>query len=152
MTFTLSPRILLLFIVVPLVEIYVLIQVGHLIGALPTIGLIILSALLGSALLRHEGMATLARIRSSMEQGRLPAAELVEGAVLLVSGVLLLTPGFITSSCGLVCMLPPLRRRLAQWIIDHQMQRFQGPPGGGPGGSSGDGGATIEGDFERRDR
>jgi len=147
MIFTLSPRILLLFIVIPLAEIYVLLQVGHLIGALPTIGLVIVSALLGSALLRHQGMATLARIRDSMDQGRLPALELVEGAVLLVAGALLLTPGFITSSIGLACMIPPVRSRLARWIISHRMRQRPPPPGGG----TQDGGNTIEGDFTRRD-
>lgn len=147
MIFTLSPRILLLFIVIPLAEIYVLLQVGHLIGALPTIGLVIVSALLGSALLRHQGMATLARIRDSMDQGRLPAVELVEGAVLLVAGALLLTPGFITSSVGLACMIPLVRSRLARWIISHRMRQRPPPSGGGTQG----GGNTIEGDFTRRD-
>lgn len=147
MIFTLSPRILLLFIIIPLAEIYVLLQVGHLIGALPTIGLVIVSALLGSALLRHQGMATLARIRNSMDQGRLPAVELVEGAVLLVAGALLLTPGFITSSIGLACMIPPVRSRLARWIISHRMRQRPPPSGGG----TRDAGNTIEGDFTRRD-
>lgn len=150
MTFSFNPRILLLFLVVPLVEIYVLLQVGHLIGALPTIGLIIVSAVLGSALLRHQGMATLARIRESMDQGRLPAVELVEGAVLLVAGVLLLTPGFVTSSIGLACMVPPVRSTLARWLINHQLNKRQPPPSGGSG-PRGEGGNTIEGDYTRRD-
>lgn len=151
MTFTFSPRILLLFLVVPLAEIYVLLQVGHLIGALPTIGLIIVSAMLGSALLRHQGMATLARIRESMDQGRLPAVELVEGAVLLVAGVLLLTPGFITSSIGLACMIPVVRSRLARWIIKRQINK-QRPPSSGGSGPHGGGGDTIEGDYTRHDK
>ncbi len=86
----------LLFIFVPLIEIYLLIEIGAHIGAMPTIALIIFTAVLGVFLLRLQGLMTLAKVRHSMDQGELPAAALLEGLMLLIAAALLLTPGFFT--------------------------------------------------------
>lgn len=110
---------LIVFITVPLIEMIILIQVGGLIGAIPTVGLVVLTATLGIWLLKLEGLATLARVQEKLAQGEIPETELLEGIMLLVGGALLLTPGFITDAMGFVCLLPGLRRPLARWII-HQ--------------------------------
>ena len=103
---------LLLFLVVPLVEIYVLIEIGSALGAAPTILLVVLTAVIGAALMRAQGIATLLRARASMAAGEVPAIELLEGAIILVAGALLLTPGFVTDAAGFVCLVPALRRQL----------------------------------------
>ena len=108
---------LIIFIIVPLIEMVVLIQVGGLIGAIPTVALVVLTATLGIWLLKLEGLATLARVQQKLDQGQIPGTELLEGIMLLVGGALLLTPGFITDAMGFTCLLPGLRRPLARWII-----------------------------------
>jgi UPF0716 protein FxsA len=120
----------LLFILVPLVEIYFLIQVGSVIGAIPTIGLVVFTALLGAMLLRFQGMTTLQRTRMSMAAGQVPALEMLEGVLLLFSGILLLTPGFFTDAIGFAFLIPPLRQALILWFIKHsgiQTQTRQSP-------------------------
>ena len=119
----------LLFLFIPVIEIYLLIQVGSMIGALNTIGLVILTAVLGATLLRQQGLATLANARTSMSQGQLPAVNLVEGVILLVCGALLLTPGFFTDVIGFAGLLPPLRRSLAIGFLRHAV--ITPGPGGG---------------------
>ncbi len=140
----LMPILLFLFLAVPLVEIYLLIEVGSRIGALPTVALVVGTAVLGAALLRHQGLATLGRARSSLDQGELPAVELLEGVALLLGGALLLTPGFVTDAFGFLCLVPALRRaliaRLAQRLI---VERLQPRDPSGP--------RTIEGEFRRED-
>ena len=108
---------LIIFIVVPLIEMIVLIEVGSLIGAIPTVALVVLTATIGIWLLKLEGLATLARVQEKLDQGLIPGTELLEGIMLLVGGALLLTPGFITDVMGFTCLLPGLRRPLARWII-----------------------------------
>lgn len=107
------PYLLLLFIVMPIVEIAVLIRVGGAIGLLPTLLIVILTAVIGANMLRQQGRATLERARSRLGSGEMPAAEIVEGLLLLVGGVLLLTPGFVTDSFGFACLIPASRRWLA---------------------------------------
>lgn len=108
---------LIAFITVPLVEMIILIQVGGIIGAIPTVGLVVLTATLGIWLLKLEGLATLARVQEKLGLGQIPETELLEGVMLLIGGALLLTPGFVTDAMGFVCLLPGLRRPLARWII-----------------------------------
>jgi len=108
---------LLLFITIPIVEMFILIEVGGLIGALPTIGLVVLTATLGVWLLRLEGIATLNNVRTKLENGAMPEVELLEGIMLLIGGALLLTPGFVTDAIGFTCLLPFLRRPIALAII-----------------------------------
>lgn len=138
----------LFFLVVPIVEIYLLIKVGSLIGALPTIGMVVFTAVLGAWLLRVQGLATLLRVRDTMARGGLPALELLEGAALLVAGALLLTPGFFTDTIGFLLLVPPLRRRAIQWLLGRAtVQVFGSVAGGGePRGPH-----TIDGDYRRED-
>lgn len=104
--------LLLLFIVMPIVEMWLLITVGQEIGALPTIGLVLLTAAVGFALLRQQGFATLFRARQKMDAGELPAVEMVEAIILAVCGALLMTPGFVTDAIGFAGLLPFIRRRV----------------------------------------
>jgi UPF0716 protein FxsA len=103
---------LLLFVGAPLVELYFLIQVGSVIGALPTIALSVLTAVIGGYLVRMQGLNVLLRVRRAMERDETPALELLDGAVLLVCGFLLLPPGFITDIAGFLLLIPSLRRAL----------------------------------------
>lgn len=109
--------IFLLFIIVPILELWVLIEVGSKIGALPTIFLIFFTAVVGLALLRQQGLSTLLRVNQRMEQGQIPAAEILEGVMLAIGGVLLLTPGFVTDIIGFACLLPPSRKLLVASML-----------------------------------
>lgn len=100
----------LLFLLIPILEIYILIQVGGLIGVIPTILAIIGTAVLGAFLLRQQGLSTLRRVQSALAQGEVPAIEMLEGVVLLITGALLLTPGFFTDALGFLGLVPQLRR------------------------------------------
>jgi UPF0716 protein FxsA len=113
---SLFQRLLLLFIVVPIVEIYLLISVGKVIGALPTIGLVILTAVLGAYLLRIQGLATVRKLQRQLEAGQNPEDSLLEGILLLIGGVLLLTPGFFTDALGLICLSPTSRLYLVRQL------------------------------------
>jgi len=151
---------LLLFIVVPVVEMWVLIQVGSEIGALPTIGLVLLTAMIGLALLRKQGASALLRANQRMEAGQLPAEEMVEGIFLAVGGALLLTPGFVTDALGFACLIPGLR----QWLIGKALKKviFRATSSAGftsystfggeePEGEKRSSGDVIEGEFKRQD-
>jgi UPF0716 protein FxsA len=118
---------LLFLLIVPFVEIYLLLQVGSIIGAIPTIFLVVLTAVLGAWLLKQQGLATLQRFQASLAQGTLPAYEMVEGPILLVGGALLLTPGFITDIMGFACLIPQLRRKIAQYVIENHLIQAGGP-------------------------
>lgn len=121
----LFPFLLAAFLIVPIIEIYLLIQVGGLIGALPTIGLVVLTAVLGAAMLRIQGFQTYLRFQRSLSKGRYPATEMLEGVALLVGGVLLLTPGFFTDAIGFVCLLPWTRRALVAWSVSRFLNAFK---------------------------
>lgn len=107
----------ILFLAVPLVEIYFLIKVGDVIGAGWTIIAVVSTAVIGAGLLRVQGASTLLRAQSSMLKGSLPAMEMMEGFALALSGVLLLTPGFFTDSFGFLLLIPPVRR----WLISRKV-------------------------------
>jgi UPF0716 protein FxsA len=117
--------LVLLFIAVPLAELAVIIQVGEAIGVWWTIALLLADSLLGSWLMRHQGRATWRRFNEALQAGRMPAREVLDGALVIFGGALLLTPGFITDVLGLGLLLPPTRalvravlaRRLAQRMI-----------------------------------
>ncbi|MDA0788747.1 MAG: FxsA family protein [Proteobacteria bacterium] len=145
---------LAIFIIVPIVEMLILIEVGGMIGALPTVALVVLTATVGIWLLRRQGIATLHRVQQKLHSGQIPETELLEGVMLLVGGALLLTPGFVTDAFGFICLLPGPRRPLARWII------AQTPFGSirvvRPGGARRNDGSehrnpTIEGEFNRED-
>jgi UPF0716 protein FxsA len=107
----------LLFISIPIVEMWVLIEVGSEIGAFSTIALVFLTATLGLALLRQQGLATLFEVSKKIEHGQLPAAEILAGLLLAIGGALLLTPGFITDAIGFACLLPPSRKLIIAFMM-----------------------------------
>lgn len=121
-----GPLIVLAFLLVPIVEIYVIIQVGQLIGPLPTVALLIVESLIGAWLLKREGRAAWAALQVAVSSGRLPARELVDAGLVLVGGTLLLAPGFLTDVVGFFCILPPTRplaRRLLLWLMVRRVAR-----------------------------
>ncbi len=121
------PVAFLIFVLVPVAEMYVLIRVGSQIGAWPTIGLVLLTALVGVALLRQQGLSTLARGMGRLEQGQLPAQEMVEGMLLAMTGALLLTPGFLTDVVGFLLLIPPIRLVAVRWLLDRMIIGGPGP-------------------------
>ncbi|MBL4780969.1 MAG: FxsA family protein [Porticoccaceae bacterium] len=139
--------LLLVFIIVPIVEMWLLIQVGGFIGAVPTIAAVLLTAVIGLGMLRRQGLSTLLRVNQRMASGELPAQEMLEGIVLAVSGALLLTPGFFTDAIGFAGLTPLLRQHLVARLVG----RLQMLQGGVVGGESrfreGQGGNTLEGEF-----
>ena len=108
-----------IFVVVTLAEIYVLVSVGQAIGGLSTVLLVIITAFIGSSLLRQQGWSTMAKAQQSMAEGRTPAFEMMEGVVILVSSVLLLTPGFLTDGLGLLGLMPWSR----SYFINHFLEK-----------------------------
>ncbi|MDJ0741194.1 MAG: FxsA family protein [Gammaproteobacteria bacterium] len=108
---------LTIFVGAPLIELYLLIEVGGVIGALPTILLSLFTAALGGWLVRMQGFSVLFRAQSQMANKEVPALELMEGAMLLLVGLALLLPGFITDAVGFLLLIPPLRRALiVHWL------------------------------------
>jgi UPF0716 protein FxsA len=103
------PILVLLFIVVPILELYVIIQVGGAIGVLPTLAILLADALLGSLLLRQQGRSAWRRFNAAIAEGRFPGREVADGVMIAVGGTLLLTPGFITDVFGLLLLIPPTR-------------------------------------------
>ena len=101
--------LLVLFLVVPFVELYVIIQVGHVLGVVPTLALLVAISMLGASLCKREGLAVVRRIQEQVAERRLPGVALLDGALVLLAGALLLTPGFITDAVGLLLLLPPVR-------------------------------------------
>ena len=120
----------LIFLVVPLVEIYLLIQIGSIVGAGTTIFLVVFTAMLGALLVRTQGFSTLARVQSQLADGQVPAVEIVEGLFLFIAGALLLTPGFFTDAIGFIFLTPPLRRLIIHSMIDRGL--FRAFSGGSP--------------------
>lgn len=130
------PFFVLALLALPLVELYVLIKVGTLIGAFPTVALVVGTALLGTFLLRRQGLSNYRQMQMSLMQGEMPAREIVEGVVILVGGVLLLTPGLITDFFGMLCLIPPLRRAIIGiWLrrvsLQMQVAAHRGTPSSG---------------------
>jgi UPF0716 protein FxsA len=127
----------LVFIVLPVVEIYVLIQVGQVIGAWWTVLLLVADGFLGSWLLKREGTRAWAALRLALDERRMPARELADGALVLVGGTLLVTPGFVSDIAGLFCVLPltrPLARAvLLRWLSRRVVATVTGPRTTNPG-------------------
>ena len=139
--------VFLVFLIVPFIEIYLLLQIGGIVGVFPTIALVVLTAIIGASLLRQQGMATWQRFQDNLQKGEIPAYEMVEGPILLVGGALLLTPGFFTDVIGFACLIPPARKKIAQYIIEKRLvkagvapqQKSKAQPG------------VIEGEYKRED-
>jgi UPF0716 protein FxsA len=100
----------LLFLVVPFAELFVLIKVGQVIGALPTVAVLVVVSVVGAAMVKREGMAVVRRAQEQVRRGRVPGAELVDGVLILFAGTLLISPGFLTDVFGVLLLVPPVRR------------------------------------------
>ena len=109
-------RLLLLFTVIPLIELYLLIEVGSVIGGLNTILLVLGTGALGAFLARLEGLRTLGQIQRNLNQGIVPAEEMVDGVIILVAGLLLITPGILTDACGFLMLIPTTRNAFKRWL------------------------------------
>jgi len=109
----------ILFIIIPIIEISVLMQVGEFLGLWPTIGIVIMSAWIGAKYVRQQGLATLQSVQEKMAQGEMPSSEIVTGLMLLVAGVLLVTPGFVTDIFGLSLLVPSFRQVIVASVQKH---------------------------------
>jgi len=154
-----------LFIGLPLLEFTLLIEVGTRIGALPTLAVIVVTGVLGASLARSQGLAIWSRLQSEMGAGRAPTETMLEGVMVLLAGLVLLTPGFLTDIAGLLCLMPFTRRPLLIWLRRtlkkgvasgrvkvHRAGTFSGTMGGSPpwspGGREGLGGGGAIKDAE----
>jgi len=133
-------RLLVLFTVVPIVELLLLVELGRHVGLAPTLALVLGTGILGAALARWQGLATLRRIQADMEAGRVPTGPLVDGLLILVAGAVLLTPGLLTDLLGFALLVPAIRqlvRRRLSRAFRTRMQR--------------DGNVVIDAEWERED-
>ena len=139
--------LVILFIGVPLVEIYVIIQVGQAIGPWWTILLLVIDSILGSWLIRHEGTRAWQALTESLDNGRMPARELADGALILIGGTLMLAPGFVTDAFGILMILPftrPFFRRVLTRVVSRRLLVL-GPDGRfGPGSAGFSGGGDAQ--------
>jgi UPF0716 protein FxsA len=162
-----------LFIIIPIIEIFVLIQVGAVLGIWPTIAMVIFTAWLGAKYFRQQGLATLNSVQTKMAQGQMPSDEIVTGLMLLVAGVLLITPGFVTDFLGLSLLIPAVRHNIVESVKSHittssvhqQSFQFHGHSHGQPQDDFSKQqespfqeniqpphkGQTLDGEFERKD-
>ena len=130
------------FIVVPLTELALLIWLGQTIGLWQTIAIVVITAIIGTTLLRAQGLSTLMRAQQAMAEGRVPVESVVEGALLLIAGAFLLTPGLLTDTVGFLLLVPPLRQMAARWALKRVFTKANvhvsgfGDPGNGPAGGS----------------
>lgn len=140
----------LLFIVVPIVELSLLVRIGARIGFLPTVGLVIATGVLGAGLARWQGTGVIRQMKGELLRGHLPAESLVDGAILLVAALLLITPGVLTDLVGLLCLVPPIRamvrervwKRVKEAVRVQQVRIVGGDPFARPGD------VIIEGESE----
>jgi len=142
----------LLFLLTPIIEIAIFIEVGSLIGLWSTLAVVVITAIVGAALWRAQGISTWRKAQIALNRGELPLREVGDGAFLLVAGTLLLTPGLMTDGIGFLLLVPPIRQWLAQIIFRYLRARMDihvvnpGSPGQGANGAP-----TIEGEAEERD-
>ena len=119
-------KLLIVFTAVPIIELYVLMEAGRQIGVFPTIGMILLTGISGAYLARTQGFNLINRIQKDLNQGRIPAEELLDGAIILAGGLLLLTPGFCTDLFGFCLLTPVSRQYIKVWLkkwLDLKIQR-----------------------------
>lgn len=138
--------ILIALIGIPLMEIWVFIEVGGRIGATSTIVIILLTGVAGALLLRIQGLGLLMRARKTMEQGQAPVAEVIDGVCLIVAGLVLLTPGFVTDAIGALLFIPLVRRAIAYWALSRVQTRYSA--GGQPHDRGQTGPTTIDAVYE----
>ncbi|MEE9193715.1 MAG: FxsA family protein [Thermodesulfobacteriota bacterium] len=116
-------RLLAVFIVIPLIELIILVKVGSYIGLWPTILIVVLTGIVGASLARYQGFIIINKIRSDVSSGRVPARELIDGLLVLIGGIVLLTPGFITDICGFFLLIP-FTRNLIKGFVRSQFERM----------------------------
>jgi UPF0716 protein FxsA len=116
--------LVLLFILVPIAELYVIIQVGHVLGVLNTLVLLIAVSLFGAWLMKREGLGTLRRAQRQIDAGVVPGDEIVDGALIILGGALMLTPGFLTDIVGILLLLPPVRAGLRAYVRGRVTRRI----------------------------
>jgi UPF0716 protein FxsA len=110
-------KLLILFVIVPVTELYILIEVGKKIGSLTTIGIIILTGVIGAYLVKGQGFMILKKIQNDLNEGIMPGDSLIQGAIILVGGIFLLTPGFVTDSIGFIFLIPVSRRVVKKYLL-----------------------------------
>jgi UPF0716 protein FxsA len=109
-------KLFLAFTIIPFIEIYLLIKIGSYLGAFNTVVIVILTAFLGALLARYQGFQTMLRVRQSLERGEMPAEELLDALLILLAGIVLLTPGFLTDLAGLMILIPATRLMFKGWL------------------------------------
>ena len=109
-------KLFLAFTIIPIIEIYLLIEIGSMFGALTAVTLVILTGFLGAFLARMQGIQTLYRIQESLREGRMPSGELLDALLIVISGLVLLTPGFLTDSVGFLLLIPLTRNSIKYWL------------------------------------
>jgi UPF0716 protein FxsA len=109
-------KLFLAFTIIPFIEIYLLIKMGSYLGAFNTVAIVILTAFLGALLARYQGFQTMLRVRESLERGEMPAEELLDALLILLAGIVLLTPGFLTDLAGLMILIPKTRLMFKRWL------------------------------------
>ncbi len=140
--------LVVLFIVVPIVELYVIVQVGQLIGVWPTLGLLLADALLGALLLRHQGRGAWRRFNQALAERRFPGREVADGLMIAIGGTLLLTPGFVTDIFGFLLLIPPTRAIARRLLRSYAGRRFVVMSVGGADGHGRDDPAVRPYDFD----
>ncbi len=147
----------MLFVVTPIVEMWLLLEVGGAIGAIPTIGLVVLTAFIGISLLRYQGAMTVLKARMKVDAGEVPAREMADGLFFAVGGALLLTPGFVTDAIGFACLTPGIRTwvlgSISRHVLNGRAQAYSHFQAGGYHRGQGPHRQEdiIEGDFQRHD-
>ena len=109
-------KLFLAFTIIPIIEIYLLIEIGSMFGALTAVALVILTGFLGAFLARIQGLQTLYRIQESLSEGRMPSGELLDALLIGIAGLVLLTPGFLTDSAGFLLLIPATRNPIKNWL------------------------------------
>lgn len=152
-----AARLLILFVALPILELWLLIKIGGMIGFFPTVALILLTAAVGSQLVRRQGLTVLSRIREAQGRGEMPALPMLDGAALLLAGFMLLTPGFVSDALGFILLVPGLRQKIARRLLSRVviMQSAGGTANEHYAGrgehSRPNPNASLEGDYEKRD-
>jgi UPF0716 protein FxsA len=112
-------------VAVPLLELFLLIRLGEVLGTLNTVLIVVLTGILGASFARSQGAGIISHIRTALNQGRIPGEEMVQGLLILAGGLMLITPGFLTDLLGFTLILPPTRRLAAGWLMAYFKKRMQ---------------------------
>jgi UPF0716 protein FxsA len=121
--------LVLLLVVVPIAELYVIVQVAQEVGVLETLLALVVISIIGGWVVKREGLGVLRRLQAQALSGRVPTTELVDGGILIVAGALMLAPGFLTDIVGLFLIVPPVRALVRRGLIARYRKRGPGPPG-----------------------